>query len=200
MSDADLLTLDDRTLSKRVPIRAIKRPYAQHDATKLKSRAKRLAWADEAQRRDAERIATKRKRLEAERIGAKKKPATVDKAAAGGQRHAGGGAAAGGVAASERAGGGGAEGEVRAGVAAIAAAGKRKPGRDDGRDAPRGAKPKRKREEAPEPAAESKRGVAANRLAAFAQVNKRSKKEARVEQKERKRKEKAAGAPASKWL
>jgi len=35
VSDADLLELDDQTLGKRVPLRFVKRPYAQYDSSKV---------------------------------------------------------------------------------------------------------------------------------------------------------------------
>eukprot|EP00316_Scyphosphaera_apsteinii_P013081 CAMPEP_0119334050 /NCGR_PEP_ID=MMETSP1333-20130426/86557_1 /TAXON_ID=418940 /ORGANISM="Scyphosphaera apsteinii, Strain RCC1455" /LENGTH=213 /DNA_ID=CAMNT_0007344267 /DNA_START=3 /DNA_END=644 /DNA_ORIENTATION=- len=65
VTDQELLEMDERSLSKRVPIRFIKRPYAQHDETKLKGHAKKQKWADLKEERahlsKEERLAKKRK-------------------------------------------------------------------------------------------------------------------------------------------
>ena len=54
LTDRELLELDDKELGKIVPTRLVKRPYAQWDAARVKSRAKRVRWEAEAARRAEE--------------------------------------------------------------------------------------------------------------------------------------------------
>ena len=44
VTDQEMLEVDEKTLSKRVPLRFIKRPYAQHDERKLKGIANKVRW------------------------------------------------------------------------------------------------------------------------------------------------------------
>jgi len=54
ITDEEMLLESEKTLSKRVPLRFVKRPYAQLDESKLKGRANRQRWEE----RQAERATT----------------------------------------------------------------------------------------------------------------------------------------------
>jgi protein KRI1 len=79
ITDAEMLEEDERKLSKRVPLRYVKRPYAKLDDARLKSRANRLRWE---QRRE--------ERVDAA-VAEAKKARKGGKGDRGGGDHAGGG-------------------------------------------------------------------------------------------------------------
>ena len=162
-------------------MRFVKRPYAQYDGRKIKSRAKRAAWAEEAQRREAERISARRKKLTDARAAA---------AAAGKLKRA-----------SPKVHGQGKADD--GGALQIGSTGGQPPARTQsskGAEARKDKKLKLQHEAGVQrDAPPSKRSVAPSRLAAFAQVNKRSKKEMRLAQKQRKKGDASAG-PSSKWV
>ena len=44
LADAEMLSMDDKELNQRVPLRFVKSPYAEHDEKRLKKRQKRMHW------------------------------------------------------------------------------------------------------------------------------------------------------------
>ena len=57
MTDEELLNADESTLRKRVPLKYVKRPYAQLDEAAIKGKAKRVAWEEKREKKVKERMA-----------------------------------------------------------------------------------------------------------------------------------------------
>ena len=67
ITDQEILHEDERSLSKRVPLRFVKRPYAKIDAGLTKTRSNRLKW--EAKREEKEKGRVEDARAKAAKFG-----------------------------------------------------------------------------------------------------------------------------------